>query len=289
MESKDEMVDLMVIEHEEAVEDYEDDGEELEDEDEGPPPLPARDYEEFCDPLKVVKDLQDTQEITRAEPEEKLLRDKSEEKDGIKAREEFIKHHEDFTDTQDQVAITRATRATLERENDTVIEEMIEPDKSTEGCETTTIKEDILIDSTEEIKKGLPSSELENSEAVAEETERNDVESSESAQSTESPCQLESSELPIDAEKEATNNVTDSDGEALTSRQMIASLTEELADNVIMGDDGTKPQEVEETVDVLDDVEELEVDLTDPAVEAAATKIQSAFKGYKTRQSLSDN
>ena len=195
MESKDEMVDLMVIEHEEAVEDYEDDGEELEDEDEGPPPLPARDYEEFCDPLKVVKDLQDTQEITRAEPEEKLLRDKSEEKDGIKAREEFIKHHEDFTDTQDQVAITRATRATLERENDTVIEEMIEPDKSTEGCETTTIKEDILIDSTEEIKKGLPSSELENSEAVAEETERNDVESSESAQSTESPCQLESSGL----------------------------------------------------------------------------------------------
>ena len=111
--------------------------------------------------------------------------------------------------------------------------------------------------------------------------------------------------MPIDAEKEATNNVTDSDGEALTSRQMIASLTEELADNVIMGDDGTKPQEVEETVDVLDDVEELgrglappscinlrtvsEVDLTDPAVEAAATKIQSAFKGYKTRQSLSDN
>jgi len=30
-----------------------------------------------------------------------------------------------------------------------------------------------------------------------------------------------------------------------------------------------------------------DIDLTDPAVEAAATKIQSAFKGFKTRKKMS--
>lgn len=33
----------------------------------------------------------------------------------------------------------------------------------------------------------------------------------------------------------------------------------------------------------------LDIDLTDPAVEAAATKIQSAFKGYKTRKNVGNN
>ena len=32
-----------------------------------------------------------------------------------------------------------------------------------------------------------------------------------------------------------------------------------------------------------------DIDLTDPAVEAAATKIQSAFKGYKTRKNIGNN
>ena len=32
-----------------------------------------------------------------------------------------------------------------------------------------------------------------------------------------------------------------------------------------------------------------DIDMADPAVEAAATKIQSAFKGYKTRKNLADN
>merc|ERR1711953_562204 len=34
------------------------------------------------------------------------------------------------------------------------------------------------------------------------------------------------------------------------------------------------------------EVENIDIDLTDPAVEAAATKIQSAFKGYKTRKNV---
>ena len=34
------------------------------------------------------------------------------------------------------------------------------------------------------------------------------------------------------------------------------------------------------------DAEEIEIDLTDPAVEAAATKIQSVFKGFRARKSL---
>ena len=33
-------------------------------------------------------------------------------------------------------------------------------------------------------------------------------------------------------------------------------------------------------------VEEIDIDLTDPAVEAAATKIQSVFKGFRARKSL---
>ena len=32
-----------------------------------------------------------------------------------------------------------------------------------------------------------------------------------------------------------------------------------------------------------------DIDLADPAVEAAATKIQSAFKGYKTRKNIGNN
>ena len=32
--------------------------------------------------------------------------------------------------------------------------------------------------------------------------------------------------------------------------------------------------------------EEIDIDLTDPAVEAAATKIQSVFKGFRARKSL---
>merc|ERR1712212_749617 len=32
--------------------------------------------------------------------------------------------------------------------------------------------------------------------------------------------------------------------------------------------------------------EEIDIDLTDPAVEAAATKIQSAFKGFRARKNL---
>merc|ERR1719318_223239 len=32
---------------------------------------------------------------------------------------------------------------------------------------------------------------------------------------------------------------------------------------------------------------EIDIDLTDPAVEAAATKIQSAFKGFKIRKNIS--
>merc|ERR1712212_361828 len=34
------------------------------------------------------------------------------------------------------------------------------------------------------------------------------------------------------------------------------------------------------------DIEEIDIDLTDPAVEAAATKIQSVFKGFRARKSL---
>merc|ERR1711953_300949 len=37
------------------------------------------------------------------------------------------------------------------------------------------------------------------------------------------------------------------------------------------------------------EVENIDIDLTDPAVEAAATKIQSAFKGYKTRKNVGNN
>merc|ERR1711953_522129 len=37
------------------------------------------------------------------------------------------------------------------------------------------------------------------------------------------------------------------------------------------------------------EVENIDIDLTDPAVEAAATKIQSAFKGYKTRRNVGNN
>ena len=37
---------------------------------------------------------------------------------------------------------------------------------------------------------------------------------------------------------------------------------------------------------VEDDAAEIDIDLTDPAVEAAATKIQSVFKGFRARKNL---
>ena len=119
-------------------------------------------------------------------------------------------------------------------------------------------------------------------------------------------------ELMVDTEKEAIHNETDSDREAVPSSGMDSSETGDLLDNLIKGDvdlsgnDGAKPTEQQEIVKVPDGVEDIglwpvslqldlilrtvsDIDLADPAVEAAATKIQSAFKGYKTRQRLADN
>ena len=117
-------------------------------------------------------------------------------------------------------------------------------------------------------------------------------------------------ELTVDTEREAIHNETDSDREAVPSCGVDSSETENLVDNLITGDlsdnDGAKPTEQQEIVKVPEGVEELglwpvglqldvilqtvsDIDLADPAVEAAATKIQSAFKGYKTRQRLADN
>jgi len=47
--------------------------------------------------------------------------------------------------------------------------------------------------------------------------------------------------------------------------------------------------ELEDPAARSNDVENLDIDLADPAVEAAATKIQSAFKGYKTRKNIGNN
>merc|ERR1712029_302316 len=42
------------------------------------------------------------------------------------------------------------------------------------------------------------------------------------------------------------------------------------------------------TGETINKTESIDIDLTDPAVEAAATKIQSLFKGYKTRKKMSN-
>merc|ERR1711874_936010 len=42
----------------------------------------------------------------------------------------------------------------------------------------------------------------------------------------------------------------------------------------------------EETATVKKDDEVIDIDLTDPDVEAAATKIQAGFKGHKTRKEM---
>jgi len=45
-------------------------------------------------------------------------------------------------------------------------------------------------------------------------------------------------------------------------------------------------EQIEIRHDLDEDQDELEIDLTDPSVEAAATKIQSVFKGYKIRKEM---
>ena len=205
METKEEMTDIIVIEPEETFEENED-ADEVEDEDEAPPPLPDRDYEESVNPLEVEKELDGTQVVVnREEHEEKLMERQFEEKesDGIQAGGEFIEHHDDFTDTQDEVEIIPIKLEENENdENDSKLDDTIVPIESNEGCETTTINPDLLIDFTEVTKTDLPSSEEENSKVeheqitckiVSEDIESNDVERAEPGQTAESPCQLESS------------------------------------------------------------------------------------------------
>merc|ERR1719336_3638071 len=106
---------------------------------------------------------------------------------------------------------------------------------------------------------------------------------------------------------EVTNLVTDSDDLELTSLEatVLHSKAEEvILTGITVEDDLSLPKstscnEVEEAHQadldsiqggsvVAGNLEEIDIDLQDPAVEAAATKIQSAFKGYKTRRKLKE-
>ena len=213
------MDDVMVIEHEEALDGYHEDNDE-QDEDEGPPPLPARDYEGFGDSsmenTEVINTQEIKEEITNIKYEEDLLGNSFEKEDTsdleskVQPDEEFSKpsHTDfDFTEAQKIKKEIRSPKSDLELiedkflEEDTDLEDRVQYDESTEACDTTAKDAGLLIDFTEELKKELSNSELGNCEGesgqisakiVAEETDRIDVNSSDP---TQSPCQLESQGL----------------------------------------------------------------------------------------------
>merc|ERR1711953_774006 len=160
-------------------------------------------------------------------------------------------------------------------EEDTDLEDRVQYDESTEACDTTAKDAGLLIDFTEELKKELSNSELGNCEGesgqisakiVAEETDRIDVNSSDP---TQSPCQLESQELPIDTANEE-GRVTEVTGSEMgaTFKQ---SETEEEPENGttedfdLLCDDEAQPQlpasQLEEVDVVVDDEAELVSDI----------------------------
>merc|ERR1711953_269050 len=287
------MDDVMVIEHEEVLDGYHEDNDE-QDEDEGPPPLPARDYEGFGDSSMENTEVINTQEfkdeITNKKYEEDLLGNSFEKEDTSKLEskvqpdEEFSKpsHTDiDFTEAQTIKEEIRSPKSDLELiedkflEEDTDLEDRIKYDESTEACDTTAKDAGLLIDFTEELKKELSNSELGNCEGergqisakiVAEETDRIDVNSSDP---TQSPCQLESQELPIDTEN-GERRVTE-----VTRSEMGATFkqteTEEEPENGttedfdLLCDDGDQPElpasQLEEVGVVVDDEAELVSDI----------------------------
>jgi len=90
---------------------------------------------------------------------------------------------------------------------------------------------------------------------------------------------------PIISETASTGKTEDGLQNEMNDKDIVSSDDEISQDQPL----DLLTSELEEAAARSSDVEAIDIDLTDPAVEAAATKIQSAFKGYKTRKNIGNN
>ena len=97
-----------------------------------------------------------------------------------------------------------------------------------------------------------------------------------------------------DPEVEAAASKIQAGFKGMKARKDIAAMKEEAKEEVAAEAEGEAKTEAEGEAKAeapsgeaeVNDTEQVDIDLNDPDVQAAATKIQASFKGYKTRKDL---